>query len=63
MKCTCFITLLDSNLSSPKQSGFRLGDSCVDQMLPINYKTFSAFDIGLVVLQLTLDISKAFDEI
>ena len=63
MKCACFITLLDNNLLSPKQSGFRLGDSCVDQMLPINHKTFSAFDIGLVVLQLTLDISKAFDEI
>ena len=51
----CF---LDNNLISPKQSGFRPGDSYINQLLSITHDIFTFFDNGLVFL----DISKAFDK-
>ena len=36
---------LENDLISPKQSGFRPGDSCINQLLSINHKILSAFDI------------------
>ena len=39
--------LLENHLISPKQSGLRLGDSCINQLLSINHEILSAFDIGL----------------
>ena len=51
---------LDNNLVSPKQSGFRPGDSCINQLLPI---THIFFDNGLEVRGVFLDISKAFDKV
>ena len=47
---------LENDLISPKQSGFRPGDSC------INHEISSAFNIGLEVRGLFLDVSKAFDK-
>ena len=49
---------LDKNLISPKQSGFRPGDSCISQRLPITHDTFTSFDNGLEVRGVFLDISK-----
>ena len=40
----CF---LENDLISPKQSSFRLGDSCINQLLSVNHEILSAFDIGL----------------
>ena len=54
---------LENDLISPKQSGFRPGDSCINQLLSINHEILSAFDIGLEVQGLFLDISKAFDKV
>ena len=54
---------LDNNLISPKQSGFRPGDSCINQLLSINHDIFTSFDNGLEVRQVFLDISKAFDKV
>ena len=45
----------------PKQSGFRPGDSCINQLLSINHEILSAFDKGLEVWGLFLDILKAFE--
>ena len=56
----CF---LENDLIFPKQSGLRLGDSCINQLLSINHEILSAFDIGLEVQGLFLDISKVFDNI
>ena len=56
----CF---LENDLIFPKQSGLRLGDSCINQLLSINHEILSAFDIGLEVRGLFLDISKVFDNI
>ena len=56
----CF---LENDLIFPKQSGLRPGDSCINQLLSINHEILSAFDIGLEVRGLFLDISKVFDNI
>ena len=50
---------LDNNL---KQSGFRPGDSCINQLLSVTHDIFTSFDNGLEVRAAFLDISKAFDK-
>ena len=55
--------LLDNNLISPKQSGFRSGDSCINQLLSITHDIFTSFDNGLEVRGAFLDISKAFAKV
>ena len=52
-----------NNLLSSNQSGFRLRDSCINQLLSINHEILSAFDMGLEVCWILLDISKAFDKV
>ena len=54
---------LDNNLITPKQSGFRPGDSCINQLLSITHDIFTSFDNGLEVRGVFLDISKAFDKV
>ena len=51
---------LYSNLISPKQSGFRPGDSCVNQPYSVTRDSFTSFDNNLEVRGVFLDISKAF---
>ena len=53
----------DNNLFSTNQSGFRSGDSCINQLLSINHEILNAFDKGLDVRGIFLDISKAFDKL
>ena len=50
--------LTENDLLSPKQSGFRSGDSCINQLLSINHDILNAFDKGLEVREIFLDISK-----
>ena len=52
-----------NDLLSPNQSGFKLGDSCINQLLSINHEILSALDMGLEVRGIFLDISKAFDKV
>ena len=64
----CFINeilnfLLENHLISRKQSGFRPGDSCINQLLSINHEILGTFDIDPEMLGLFLDISKAFDKV
>ena len=42
--------LTDNNLLSSIQSGFRPGDSCINQPPSINYEILNAFDKGLEVM-------------
>ena len=49
---------LDNNLISPKESGFRPGNSCVNQLLSITHDIFTSFDNGLEVRGVFLYISK-----
>ena len=60
-KCLPFFT--ENNLISPNQSGFRPGDSCVNQLLAITHDIYKSFDEGLEVRGVFLDISKAFDKV
>ena len=57
--------LLEENLLNPNQSGFRLADSCINQLLAITHEIFKAFDCNpsLEVRSVFLDISKAFDKV
>ena len=58
-----FTFFTENNLISPNQSGFRLGDSCVNQLLAITHEIYKLFDEGFEVREVFLDISKAFDKI
>ena len=53
------------SLLSNRQSGFRPGDSTINQLLAISHEVFSAFDCcpPLDVRSVYLDISKAFDRV
>ena len=55
--------LTENDLFSPNKSGFRLGDSCINQLLSINHETLNAFDKGLKVCGVFLDVSKAFGKV
>ena len=58
-----FTFFTDNNLISPNQSGFRLGDSCVNQFLAITHEIYKSFDERFEVRGVFLDISKAFDKV
>ena len=58
-----FTFFTENNLISPNQSGFRLGDSCVNQLLAITHEIYKSFDEGFEVRGVFLDISKAFDKV
>ena len=53
----------ENDLISPKQSEFRPGDSCTNQLLSITPKILSATDDGDELRRGFLDISKAFDRV
>ena len=55
--------LNDNNLLSLNQSGFRSDDPCINQDLSINHEILNAFDKGLEVRGIFLDVSKAFDKV
>lgn len=57
--------LVSRDLLNPNQSGFRPGDSTVNQLLSITHIIYKAFDCNppLDVRSVNLDISKAFDRV
>ena len=48
---------------NPLQSGFRPGDSTVNQLVYLVHKIYDAFERGKEVRMVLLDISKAFDKV
>ena len=58
-----FRFLIENNLISSNQSGFKPGDSCIDQFLSITHETYKSFDDGFEVRGVFRDISKAFDKV
>ena len=58
-----FSFLFENNLVSPNQSGFKPGDSCINQLLSITHEIFQSFDEGFEVRSVSLDISKAFNKV
>ena len=57
--------MLEESLLTSNQSGFRPGDSCINQLLAITHEIFEAFvcNPSLEVRSAFLDISKAFDKV
>ena len=58
-----FSFFLANNLLPPHQSGFKPGDSCINQLLSITYEIYSSIDDGFEVRSVFLDISKVFDKV
>ena len=58
-----FIFFIENKLISSNQSGFKPGDSCINQLLSIIHEIYESFDVGLEVRSVFLDISKAFDKV
>ena len=58
-----FRFFLVKNLLAPNKSGFKPGDSCINQLLSITREIYSSFDDGFEVRSVFLDISKAFDKV
>ena len=58
-----FEFFIENNLISKNQSGFRPGDSCINQLPSITHEVYQSFDDNLEVGDVFLDISKAFDEV
>ena len=57
--------LCDNNLLTPNQSGFRPGDSAINQLLAITHNVYCAFEStpSLETCAVLLDLSKAFDRV
>ena len=57
--------LVSCNLHNPNQSGFRPGDSTINQLICVTHTIFKAFDCHPPrdVRSVYLDISKAFDRV
>ena len=58
-----FTLFTENNLISQNQSGFRPGDSCLNQLLVLTHEIYKSFDEGFEVRGVFLDISKAFDKV
>ena len=60
-----YFHLWDHELSAPQQSGFRPGDSTVNQLLFITRNIYKAFEAcpSLETRAVFLDLSKAFDRV
>ena len=58
-----FEFFIKNNLISKNQSGFRPGDSCINQLPSITHEIYQSFDDSLEVRVVFLDISKAFDKV
>ena len=59
----CLIFFITNHLISTNQSGFKPGDSCINQLLSVANEIYSLLDEGYDVRGVFLDISKAFDKV
>ena len=55
-----FYIFTDNKLISPNHSGFRPGDSCINQLLAFTHEPYKSFDDVLGVRGSFSDISKTF---
>ena len=58
-----FPFFIENKLIAANQSGFKPGDSCINQLIAITHEIYQSFDAGYEVRGVFLDISKAFDKV
>ena len=58
-----FEYLIKNHLITENQSGFKPGDSCINQLLSITHDIYKSLDDGSKVKGEFLDISKAFNKV
>ena len=58
-----FNFFIENKPVSSNQSGFKPGDSCINQLLSITHEIYKSFDVELEVRSFFLDISKAYDKV
>ena len=58
-----FSFFLANNLLAPNQSGFKPGDSCINQLLSFTHEIYSSFDDEFEVRSVFMDVSKVFDKV
>ena len=58
-----FRFFLDKGLISANQSGFKPGDSCINQLLSITHNFYKSYDDVYEVRSVFLDMSKSFDKV
>ena len=58
-----FKFFIENELISPNQSGFKPGDSCINQLVAITHEIYKSFDDGFEVRGVFRDISRAFEKV
>ena len=58
-----FNFFIENELISSNQSGFKPGNSCVNQLMSVTHEIYKSFDEGHKVRGVLLGISKAFDKV
>ena len=58
-----FKFFIENDLILPNQSGFKPGDSCINQLLSITHDIYKSFDCRYEVRGVFLDISREFDKV
>ena len=58
-----FLLFIKNVLILQNQSGFKTGDSCVNQLLSLMHEIYKSFDDGFDLRSVYLDISKALDKV
>ena len=58
-----FPFFIENKLLATNQSGFKPGDSCINQLIAITHKIYHSFDEGYEVRGIFLDIYKVFDKV
>ena len=48
---------------TPNESGFKTGDSCINQLTSITHEIYKSFDDSYELRGVFIDISKAFDKV
>ena len=61
MKCSTFF--IENGRISSNQHGFKLGDSCINQLVSITHEIYKSFHESHAVRGVFLDISRAFDKV
>ena len=58
-----FEIFIQNNLITSNQSAFKIGDSCINQLISITHEIYKSFDDSYELRGVFIDISKAFDKV